>query len=557
MKYQQRAGRQQVSGMGGVVLALALGLPAIAQALPDAGQSLREIERAPLTPPQRQSLDIALPDEGPVPVAGGPRLTVSAFRFSGNTVISNEELAAVLANFTGRELALGQLQQGVRAITRLYRQHGYPLARAWLPQQEIDDGVVRVHVLEGRYGEIRIDNTAGVKAIALAPLSRLQAGEVVQAASLERALLQSRELAGVHTRATLQPGVSVGSTDLVVAVEPARRFTGSLGADNHGNHYTGEYRLGASLEAGNLLGLGDRLSLSLLGSDEAQLYGRLGWQAALGPVGTQLGVAYSQMDYELGKGFAALDATGSARVGSFWVAQPLHRRRDYTLSVSLQFDHKQLEDDLGSLNHNPKHSRAWTASLSGSGNDDLWGGGLARFTLALSQGRLDLRDTANRAADAATARSQGGFWKISPTWARWQPVVGDFSLYGQLEGQYAGSNLDSSEKMSLGGAYGVRAYPQGEASGDSGWLAKLEARYALDSHWQVVAFADHGEVRLSVAPWTAGNNHRRLSGAGVGANWTQAAWSVRSSLAWTLGNETATSSPGHSPQLWVQLGWSF
>lgn len=39
-----------------------------------------------------------------------------------------------------------------------------------------------------------------------------------------------------------------------------------------------------------------------------------------------------------------------------------------------------------------------------------------------------------------------------------QPLIRsrDFSLYGQLHTQWTGVNLDSSEKISLGGAYGWR-----------------------------------------------------------------------------------------------------
>ena len=50
-----------------------------------------------------------------------------------------------------------------------------------------------------------------------------------------------------------------------------------------------------------------------------------------------------------------------------------------------------------------------------------------------------------------------------------------------MRGQLAFDNLDSSEKMELGGAYGVRAYPEGEAFGDEGYIATAEARLMLDS----------------------------------------------------------------------------
>lgn len=534
-----------------------------AQAMPDAGQSLREVERAPLRLPPRQSLDLKLPDEGEVAApAASLRVAVRAFRFTGNAAVGADELTAPLADLTGRELSLAELQTAARSVTRLYRQRGYPLARAWLPQQEIVDGVVRIEVLEGRYGEVRINDQAGLRAPALAPLQALRTGDAVRAGELERGLLLTRDLAGVDVRATLQPGASVGATDLLVDVLPGRRFTGAVEADNFGNRHTGEYRLSGRVDVNNLLGLGDQLSLRLLGSDEDQRYGRLAWEGGGGQWGTRFGVSHAQMRYELARDFAVLDAHGRARIDSAWVSQPLVRGRDFSLALSVQFDAKRLRDEIDLFaSRDEKRSRLWVTTLHGNGADDWLGGGIGRAALTWSSGRLDLDDPASRALDAVTARSAGHFDKFSLSLARLQRLAGPFSLYGQFEGQWARDNLDSSEKFVLGGAYGVRAYPQGEAAGDQGWLAKLELRYALAPAWQLSAFTDHGAVRINRDPWAAGRNERRLAGAGVAVEWTSSGavggWRAQASAAWKTGDEAATAGPARSPRLWVRLAREF
>lgn len=537
------------------------GTAAQAQAIPDAGQSIRDIERQPPTLPPRQHLDINLPnkDEGPVSSSEGPRIAVKAFQVTGNTQIDDATIAAQLADLAGRELTLAQLREGARRITQLYRERGYPLARAWLPQQEMVQGVVRMEIIEGRYGAVRVDNQAHLNPLALGPLKQLAPGEVVKADSLEHALLLMRELSGVNVTSTLQPGTEVGTTDLAVELTPDRLLQGSVDINNYGNHYTGEYRLSAALEMGNLLGLGDQLSLRVLGTDDKQLYGRVGWQSGgLGRWGTQLGVGYSHMQYTLGKDFDVLDATGSARVASVWATQPLIRSRTLSLSAAIQFDHKRLQDDIGLYaSRNAKHSQVVQASLSGNGNDDWLGGGASSFSLAWSSGSLHLEDAAYRATDAFTARTRGNFQKMNVSLARWQQLSAPFSLYGSIEGQWANRNLDSSEKMGLGGAYGVRAYPQGEASGDQGWLGKLELRYAVAPGWQLSTFVEHGEVRTSKKPWVAGRNSRSLSGAGLGAYWSDGVWYMQASMAWKLGSEEPTSGPKQTPRLWAQLGRRF
>ncbi|MBE7374943.1 ShlB/FhaC/HecB family hemolysin secretion/activation protein [Pseudomonas lopnurensis] len=522
---------------------------------PDAGQSLRGLDQRPLQLPTPQPLDLNLPDAPGAEVqAGGPTLQVSGFALEGNTALANAELLALLDDLKGRTVSLGELQAGANRITRLYRERGYPLARAYLPAQEIEHGVVRIAVLEGRYGAIEVDDQADLWGSALAPLAALRSGDVLKAGPLEHSLLLLKDTPGVEVAATLKPGASVGTTDLRVDVRPDPLLSGSIDADNYGNRFTGEYRLGGTLNLNNPLGLGDRVSLRAMGSDEDQHYYRAAYQLPLGPWATQVGVAYSDMDYQLAKDFGDLDAHGNARIASIFLAQPLVRRRDFYLDAHLQFDGKHLKDDIDLFaSRSDKRSRQITASLSASGRDVLLGGGLSSASLSLSHGSLNIDGELERLLDDLSAGSAGQFNVLRPTFTRLQRLNDRFSFYGQVQGQWADGNLDSSEKLYLGGAHGVRAYPQGEASGDQGWLANLELRYALTPAWQLSTFVDHGQVRRNKAPWDDGDNHRSLSGAGLGATWAAYGWQITATAAWKLGNSDAESDVERTPRVWGQL----
>ena len=107
--------------------------------------------------------------------------------------------------------------------------------------------------------------------------------------------------------------------------------------------------------------------------------------------------------------------------------------------------------------------------------------------------------------------------------------------------------------MSLGGAYGVRAYPQGEAQADMGLLGSLELQYALTDAWQLSGFVDGGRVKFQHSPWTHENNHRSIAGAGFGLKRSGPSWSLESSLAWRVGNGPATSAQQRSPALLLKL----
>ncbi len=539
--------------IGGALSLLSLSL--MAATLPDAGQSQQNIDQRPLQLPGKQRLELNLPDAPSTEAkAGGPSLQVNRFILQGNSVIASGELLPLLADLQGRTVTIGELQAGANRITALYRERGYPLARAYIPAQEIDGGVVQIAVLEGRLGEVQVNNASRVSAAALTPIESLKAGEAVRSAALERSLLLLADTPGVEVKSTLKPGASVGATDLLVDVQPGPLLSGSIDADNYGNRFTGEYRLGGTLNVNSPLGLGDRLSLRAMGSDEDQQYGRIAYQLPIGPWATQVGVAYSDMDYQLAKDFDDLKAHGNARITSAYAIQPLVRSRDFSLYAQLQYDDKRLKDDIDQFDSkSDKRSRVVTTSLNGNSRDQLFGGGVNSFALAWSQGSLNIDGAANQRVDDLSAGTQGRFHKLNPSLVRLQRLTNRFSLYGQLQGQWADGNLDSSEKLSLGGAYGVRAYPQGEASGDQGWLANLELRYALTEAWQLNTFVDHGEVRLNKDTWSDGENHRRLSGAGVGARWAAHSWQISATSAWKLGNADPQSDVDRSPRVWVQV----
>ena len=545
---------RSISVLGGLAVSL-LALSVHAATLPDAGRVQQNLDKAPLQLPGKQRLNLTLPD-APADEArsGGPTLQVVSFQLDGNRMIDSAELQALLADLAGRKVSFGELQAGANRITRLYRERGYPLARAYIPAQEIDGGVLRIAVLEGRFGQVAISNPAGLGGSALAPLAALQPGDTVRAADLERSLLLLQDTPGVAVSSTLRPGASTGETDLLVDVQRTPLLSGAIDLDNYGNRYTGEYRLGGTLQLNGPAGLGDRLSLRALTSDEGQLHGRVAYQLPLGPWATQVGAAYSSMHYELAKDFAHLEASGTANIASLYATQPLVRGRDFSLFAQLQFDSKDLQDDIDLFNErNGKQVNAFTLTLNGNSRDTWQGGGVNSFALAVSQGDLEIEGAAQQQADQLSARTQGGFLKLNPSLVRLQRLTEQLNLYTQVQGQWADKNLDSAEKFSLGGAYGVRAYPQGEASGDLGWLANVELRYALSDAWQLSGFVDHGQVRINQETWTGGDNSRSLTGAGLGASWNAHGWQVNGVAAFKLGSEDAQSDKDRGARLWVQL----
>ena len=538
----------------GVALALS-GVPSVWAQVPSAGQVMRDIESLAPAPLPSAPVQVDMPPPSAPSQAtpgGGMQLQVKGFEIDGNQVFNREQLLELLADLPGQSLDLAGLRAAAQRITQYYQAHGYALARAFLPAPDIDQGIVRIQVLEGYYGRIELNNRSRViDAVLQQPLSALRAGEAVYDADLEQSLLLLSDLPGVEVKGTLRPGSLPGSTDLVVDAEPGPWYAGTLEADNYGDRYTGEYRLGASLVLNNPLRLGDALNMRLLQSDQHQRYYRFGYSLPVGPWSTTLGTSYSRMSYQLGKDVEVLEAKGQATVRSFFALQPLIRSRTFNLSAQLQFDDKQLQDDIDLFDlRSPKHVELWTLGINASGQDRWLGGGQSFVSLSYSAGRLGIGGAVDRTMDRLSAGAAGHFTRANLSLGRLQYLSPRWQLYSQLNAQWAGNNLDSSEKFGLGGPNGVRAYALGAGSGDQGWQASTELRYLAAPGVQLSGFADRGVITVSKRPWTAQSNQRSLTAAGVSASWRRAGQQLSVTAAWPIHGTEQNDAPHQDPRVW-------
>lgn len=537
--------------------ALSLALPAGSQPVPDAGSVLRQV--APLPAPAAPADGAVLPAAPPLPApsgSDGATVRVQQVRITGASVFAEAELQALLQDGMGRDLDLPGLEALADRVSRHYRRHGYTVARAYLPPQDIRDGRITIAVVEGRFGDIAVRGTAPP----LMPLAALVPGEVVTDAALERALLLAADVPGIAVRSTLQPGASTGTSDLVVEVEPGRRVAGALEADNFGSRSTGRNRVGGNLFIHNPAGLGDLATVRTLTSGDGLAYARLGYQLPVNRQGTQVGIAASTMRYALEEEFESLDAHGKAHVATLFASHPILRSRAANLQAQLAWEGRRLEDRVDSTaTETDRRVRGLTATLTGNRSDAVGGGGAWLFSLSYTRGRLAIDSDAARAVDEATARTAGSFGKVGFHLVRQQALGTGTTLLASYTGQWASRNLDSSEKLPLGGIGGVRAYPQGEAPSDRASLLAIELRHALTRQWQGIAFVDAARGVANADPWPgASSAHRSLSGAGIGLAWAgPGGWSARVTYAHKLGHEDATAEADRGGRFWLQAARTF
>ncbi|MCK9382488.1 MAG: ShlB/FhaC/HecB family hemolysin secretion/activation protein [Sulfuritalea sp.] len=540
---------------------LAASQSAFAVDLLNAGSQMQQIPPAPL--PQKATPTIpAAPRTAPAsPESSDVKIVVKSLNVTGAQVYSEAELLALTGFTPGSELSLADLRGMAAKIASHYRSHGYFVAQAYLPAQDIKNGAVTIAVIEGHYGKVQLNNQTNLSdGLATGLLGGLNEGDLVQSEPLENRLLLLSDVPGVNVKSTLVPGASVGASDLIVDLTPAPRVSGEVDFDNAGNRYTGEYRLGGTVNLNNLAGHGDIASLRGMTAGSGLNYARAAYQMQFGKA--TAGVSYSALEYKLGKEFEPLRAHGTAEIASIYGSYPLIRSRNNNVNVGLAYEDKTFQDKEDvTPSVTDKKAQVLMGSLYGNHRDGFGGGGLTAYSLTWSTGELDIETPAARTIDAATAKTNGHYDKLGFTGMRLQSVTPRLALYAGLNAQFASKNLDSSEKMELGGMYGVRAYPEGEAYADEGYVLNLEARYQLVRFFenlrgqlQLIGFVDTGSVTTHRNPWVDGPNSRTLSGAGVGLNWSETNnFMARAYYAVKVGNEKATSAPDKSGRFWIQL----
>lgn len=540
---------------------LCAAVPALAQqAGPD--RPLQEnAPRALEVPSPKSAVTTIAPAVAPAAPSGNApdalSVTLNSVVIEGNTTIGTSELLRALGPVAGVRFDFAGLSGLAARVSTYYRSHGYPFARAYLPRQDLGAGMLRISVLEGRYGRVVALGEKDFVEGAQRFLGSLQPRALIESLRLERATLILDDLPGVKIIPVIRPGKEVGTGDLLVEVKRDHRYAGEVGVDNLGSVYTGRTRVHANLDIDSPFALGDQVQLQALYTDEAMWFGSAAYALPVGYSGlrARFGVAHSY--YALADNFAALNASGTADVASATLSYPLIRSQPQNVTLSAGVEHKRLDDRQEAVGTaSRKTTDSIPVSVSFDKRDNVLGGAVTYGAVSITPGSLHL-NAADRGVDVVTAQTAGRFVKFNFDIARIQAVGAGFDVYGRLSAQWANKNLDSSQKFGLGSKNGVRAYPSGEGYGDEGSFIQTEVRYALGKFAPYV-FYDRGHVTVNHTSWTNSENSRTLAGGGVGTRYLDGKWKAELILARrTQGGVPRSDTRTSSPVAWATLDYRF
>jgi hemolysin activation/secretion protein len=578
--FSPAAGSSLAVGLVSTIALALLSVAALAQVRPDAGSVLEQMKPPPVAP--APSTDVLPRVVEPKPALGAPglKVTVTAFRITGNTIYPEDALAATVREFVGKEQNIDGLNDAATKVRAYYRERGYFLVQAYLPQQEIKGGVVEIAVIEARIGKVALNFKEGTRysegLIRGIIENHLHQGDIITENGLETPLLLLNDFPNAIVTSEIKPSQTVGAADITVHVSDAPGWiSGSIDADNYGNRFTGAIRTGISLNVNNPLRIGDQISYRAFTTDDKMGFYRIAYVVPVGYWGTRVGASYTSFHYRLGKDFLMQTAPnqllhGTGGITTFYAFHPLIRTRSSNVIVQLAYEEKKLDDrDEAAGTIIDRTIRSSKLGVVGDFRDGVFGGGLNSYSATVTEGDLKITPAVNLTTVQETGlRTNGRFAKFNYEFRRLQKITDNANLLLAWSGQRASKNLTSAERFSLGGPSGVRAYPTGEAIGDNGYVFQGELRYIVPglkvANGDVTfdTFYDQGGIDICKdfvaaacsTPVTAAANKRNLSGYGVGASvGKDADFNLRMSVAWRNENEGAQSDTApRIPRIWVQ-----
>lgn len=523
-----------------------------AQTLPDAGSLERQFERSrPPQLPSRGSADKIVPPTAEA-APDAVRVTVRQFEFAGNTLVSSPQLAAVVAPYLNRPLTFTQLNAAAAAVATYYRDAGW-VVRAYLPAQDVQNGSVRMQIVEAVFGQARVASGSAQRVSSRQIegffQSQQQRGTVLRVDALDRALLLADDLPGVVVAGTMAAGQNERETDLLLQLGDEALATGDANIDNTGTRSTGSDRLAVNLSLNSPMGMGDLLNANLL-TAQGSNYVRVAYSVPVGYDGWRAGVNASSMRYKIVEGaFAGLNAEGTSRSTGLEARYPLVRARQANLFLQLNYDRRDFDNLTAGASTTRYQTDDYTTALFANAFDDLAGGGANSASIAFTSGTRS----------NSMGSSDQSWRKLNYSVSRQQTLTQNLSVVASVSGQEASNPLDSSEKFYLGGASGVRAYPSSEGSGDSGTLTTLELRWRLPGNLVWSVFHDYGQVRNETAPSYA------LQGAGMALAWqSESGFTVRATVSSRIGDNPNPTPTGHDQdgsldinRFWLSVSASF
>lgn len=494
-----------------------------------------ERRREATQPPPQIAVPAAVQETATVEsvVEAGATFSIHRIELTGNTVLDASTVERITQPFVNRDLGTNRINLLLRRLTEAFVQQGFVTTRAYLPPQNLKEGVLTIAVLPGKVESLQINGQTVKTTVPNQPTaesprnggwltdagtvwSMPAVGDTLKLTDLEQGVDQINRLRRNQAEVQILPGQSPGGSVVALTNQPGDRFRFNAGMDNYGSRATGVTRLRAGIDADNALGFQEALSLSYIGTTDTN--------AAIASAAVPFGYntfSYtgSISEYNSLIGDTAL-VYGRTFAHAFGWNRVIERDPAGRTAFDVTLTHRRTEREVNNLLLDPQYLTILRVAINGlrkfAVNDQ---GAYATWEAGLSRGMRTL-SASQDAPDITRDEAHSQFWKLDGNASTQLPLpkVGNAALAyrGQVLAQWSNVALFGSEQIFAGGMSSVRGFREGLISGDRGLTLRNEVVWAnapalLGIRIEPYAFLDGGQTQL-----VATQHWQYLAGTGVG-----------------------------------------
>jgi hemolysin activation/secretion protein len=380
-------------------------------------------------------------------------------------------------------ITIEQLDAIALAVTEYYRERGFILATAFIPEQEVQDGVIRLNVLEGRLGDVAVRNQEIFAPDTLKAAFSGELGNPVTEEQVEGALRRINDLPGVRVRGSFSPGDNVGETRLAISVLEEKQWSSNVLLDNHGSETTGETRLYATTEWNNVLNKGHRLLLGILRSEgpDSSVFGQAEYEV---PVTRNrrgsLTFSASTNEFSVNRLANLPEIVGETDNLGLAFDYQVIRSRTRNLALHAGYTQKDVIFQVGALTTLSTDEKIENFMVAAD-YTQLWDDRqlLLNGRFGFDQGHVINGEQRGQSSDFTKVLLTTNLLKRF-SFDNWLTKnATSINFVAKLNAQYTEKFLSSVEQFSLGGPTGVRAFGVSDVSVDSGAYAGFEMHFDL------------------------------------------------------------------------------
>lgn len=431
----------------------------------------------PETQPQAKSSAPSINPEQAPPGADKISFVLKAVQIEDMTVYKEADVAPLYQNLLNQKISLLDVYNLANALTTKYRNEGYILTQVIIPPQTINDGHIRLRVIEGYIDQIHIQNkTTDSRPSYYSPYGDLiRASRPLNEKILEKYMLLLNDLPGISAKSVLSPSPGTpGASDLTIVIEH-KFYDVSVETDNRGTLYIGPQQFNSSARLNNALGYNEGITVQGATAPGDMNSGSLAVATPLGYLGTTANLSGSVTTTNPGFTLAQFDIRGLTHAYSAGIMHPFIRSRNENFSGTFKLDY--LDSDRSDNLDGPViEDRLRVARLSFLYQNADRFQGANTLTAEASKG-LDIFNSSQK-GDANMSRADGDplFFKTTFEATRVQHLTNTFDLYAATTGQWSADSLLAPEEFGVGGASYGSAYDSSEITGKDGLAGRVELR---------------------------------------------------------------------------------